>query len=458
MNGTVQSSDLFGQAEINEDMTKRALDELFTLTRQYKSAKAYHDLLTFIGHFRFYSPFNAMLVHVQMPGARFVAPPSRWLHEYGRRIKPGARPLVILQPMGPVMFVFDVSDTEPQKGAPQLPEEVLNPFEPRRGKVGKELEQTIENAMRDGVRIASRKAGSQSAGVIQIANGPHYQRFEAQLKPKIKYVNVKVRFEMLVNRDSSREARYATIAHELAHLYCGHLGTPDPHWWPDRRGLAHIIEESEAESVCYLVCARLGIDNPSEQYLAHLANDNGIVPPISLECVMAASGLIERMGRARLKPRKPHTESKKPAGSRKEAGAQEVQSGATSEAEQPTQAEGLETSPNIRLDPGANAALGGLPPLLVWSQVVNLVAHTFEAYPDEADKLLDKYQPPVNQEWLYLALQHLDPVVGINNLVEINDHPKLNLKDLMKSNPPDVLEKVLFMVTLSSKLQSEVAT
>ena len=271
-----------------------------------------------------------MLVHIQMPGASFVASPSRWLNEYGRRIKPAARPLVILQPMGPVMFVVDVSDTEPEKGAPQLPEEVLNPFQPRRGKVGKELEQTIENAMRDGVRIASRKAGSQSAGVIQIANGSHYQKFVLQLRPKIKHANVKVRFEMMVNQDSSLEARYATIAHELAHLYCGHLGTPDPRWWPDRRSLAHIIEESEAESACYLVCARLGIDNPSDQYLAHLANDTGTIPPISLECVMAASGLIERMGRERLKLRKTHTESKKPASSQKDAGAQEIASGADS--------------------------------------------------------------------------------------------------------------------------------
>jgi len=131
--------------------------------------------------------------------------------------------------------------------------------------------------------------------------------------------------------------------------------------------------------------------------------------------------------------------------------------GATSEAEE-RQPETLETGPNLQLDPEAKAALGDLSPVLVWSQVGNLVAHTFEAYPDEADKLLCRYQPPVNQEWLYVALQHLDPVVGINNLVEMNDHPKLNLKDLTKSNPPDVLEKVLFMVTLSSKWQSEVAT
>lgn len=54
-------------------------------------------------------------------------------------------------------------------------------------------------------------------------------------------------------------------------------------------------------------------------------------------------------------------------------------------------------------------------------------------------------------------LQNLNPVVGINNVVEVNSDPKLNLQNLLKSaNPPDVLEKVLIMVTLSSRWLSEV--
>jgi hypothetical protein len=193
--------------------------------------------------------------------------------------------------------------------------------------------------------------------------------------------------------------------------------------------------------------------------LAGYVERNSDVPEISLECVMTAAGMIKKMGRERLKPREPQTKPTKPAGSRKEAGGQEVLSGATAEAEDPTQPGELETSPSIELDPEAKAALGGLSPLLVWSQVGNVIAHTFEAYPDEADKLLDKYQPVVNQEWLYVALQHLDPVVGINNLVQVNQDPKLDLCNLLKSvSPPDLLEKVLFMLTLSSKWQSEVAT
>jgi hypothetical protein len=43
-------------------------------------------------------------------------------------VKPNANPLIILQPMGPVMFVFDVSDTEPLQGAKSLPLRVTDPF------------------------------------------------------------------------------------------------------------------------------------------------------------------------------------------------------------------------------------------------------------------------------------------------------------------------------------------
>ena len=288
---------------------KRALDELFSLTFQYKTSAAYRDLLQFVTRFRSYSPFNAMLVHIQMPGALFVAPPYRWLRDYGRRIGPGARPLIILQPMGPVMFVFDVSETEPTEDAPPLPPEVEDPFEVRKGYVGGSLELVIDNAKRDGLRVTERKEGSQSAGSICYApeNLHTSQQFQEGIgkdrKPVFVYIQVK--YDLVINAGLSREARYATIVHELAHLYCGHLGTPKVQWWPDRRGLSHEIREFEAESVAYLVCLRCGIDISSEQYLSHYLGEQEHVPPISLERVMKAAGLIESMSQRRMKPRKP---------------------------------------------------------------------------------------------------------------------------------------------------------
>ena len=285
----------------DKDAAKHALDELFSLTRQYRTGKAYHDLLQFIARFRFYSPFNAMLVHVQMPGARFVAPPHRWLRDYGRRIKAGARPLVMLRPMGPVMFVFDVSETEIDPSLTgrfkTLPLNVERPFDVRKGKLATQLPRTIENAKRDSVAIHTARLGSQRGGSICAAGTPGKTlNFAGK--------NVPIRYELELDQAASEESQYASLVHELAHLYCGHLGTPNDKWWPDRRGLPHNVREFEAESVAYMVCTRLGINNPSERYLAGYADQQDEVLPISLECVMKSAGRIERMGREKLKPRK----------------------------------------------------------------------------------------------------------------------------------------------------------
>ena len=305
----VSIADATHAAAWERDAAKRALDELFSLTHQYKSSQAYRDLLQFVTRFRSYSPFNAMLVHIQMPGAKFVAPPYRWLRDYGRRIRPWTRPLIILQPMGPVMFVFDVNQTEPTEDAPPLPPEVENPFEVRKGRVGNELEQVTDNAKRDGIRVTEREEGSQSAGSIHAvsknvrASQPFQNGVDRDRMPV--YVDIPVKYDLVINGTLSREAQYATIVHELAHLYCGHLGTPRVQWWPDRRGLRREIEEFEAESVAYLVCVRCGIDTSSEQYLSYYLEEQERVPPISLERVMKAAGLIESMSQRRMKPRKP---------------------------------------------------------------------------------------------------------------------------------------------------------
>jgi hypothetical protein len=303
--GVMPAGDAIAPASLWErESVNRALDELFSLTQQYRSSANYHELMKFIARFRFYSPFNAMLVHIQMSGASFVAPAARWLKLYQRRIRAGARPLVILQPMGPVMFVFDVSDTDPGSDAPPLPPEVTNPFEVRKGQIRSELRTTIDNAKRDGISVTEQQAGSQRAGSIQPVKPGRSLEVLVKQQPKPEYVTVPLRYELLTNSSLSAEARYATLVHELAHLYCGHLGNPNDKWWPDRRGLNHEVCEFEAESITYLICMRLGIDNPSEQYLASFVQREGQVPTISLECVMKAAGLIEQMGRQRLTLRK----------------------------------------------------------------------------------------------------------------------------------------------------------
>ena len=99
-----------------------------------------------------------MLVHIQKPFAKYVLPAGKWKEKYDRTIKPAAVPIVMLQPMGPVMFVFDVSDTEGDDNL--LPKEVFNPFAVRSGIVGKQLPMTIRNAVRDGIRVSYMRHGA----------------------------------------------------------------------------------------------------------------------------------------------------------------------------------------------------------------------------------------------------------------------------------------------------------
>jgi hypothetical protein len=51
------------------------------------------------------------------------------------------------------------------------------------------------------------------------------------------------------------------------------------------------------------VLDRLGIDNPSAEYLSDYMRNHQENPAISIECVMKSGTLIEQMGRRRLKPR-----------------------------------------------------------------------------------------------------------------------------------------------------------
>ena len=299
------------KAGIDAEAAKNAVDELLTLTSQYRLSNAYHELLKFMVRFPWYSPFNAMLVNVQMPGATFVASPSRWLERYKRRVKAGAQPLVILQPRGPVMFVFDVSDTEPEEGAPELPPEVLSPFGTGRQRsttASGLLNQLVQNAVRDGVRVGWSRRGSQGAGSIRPAKGSASQTFTWGVR-KPQTMQVPVRYDVVIGSDLSKDAQVSTMVHELAHLYCGHIGTPDKKRWPNRSSLPLNAKEIEAESIAYIVCGRAGIPCKSEEYLEGYARKKEDTASISLERVTVVSRLIEDMSTKGLKPRPPREES-----------------------------------------------------------------------------------------------------------------------------------------------------
>lgn len=274
-----------------------SLDELFASVKTYRTSKHYMGLMRFVAKLPQYSPFNCFLLHTQNPAVSYVATAGQWHKRFGRTIKENARPLVILAPMSPVLFVFDVADTE---GNP-LPDNLLNPFQTEGKLPSKVWHHTTENLPRDRILLKEVAMNKTQAGCIGKA-------------PKEVFVKcgdetVRAEYCMQVNSTMDFGAKYATLIHELGHLYCGHIGTPNQKWWPDRQNLTLPQVEFEAESVAWLICERAGIKNPSAAYLNGYTGANKEIPEISLDRVLKVAGQIEEMGKQNLKPRK--TESKR---------------------------------------------------------------------------------------------------------------------------------------------------
>lgn len=279
------------------DNVKRILDDLFVVAKNFRSCSNFRELIDFISRFHHYSVFNAALVYTQMPGARFVLPAKRWLDEYKRIPIHGAQPLVMLQPMAPIMFGFDVSQTE---GRP-LPQEIESPFRVC-GEINKEIYQRLlENCAQEGVLIRQINLGSTLGGYVRNANDPHHvvgiglvRGYEIQKIYK-RNKEIEVIAEITLNSNLPDETNFATLTHELGHLFCGHVGATNPPTWPGRKGLGIEQREFEAESVSFLVCRRMKLETPAADYLSGYMKEYSQIPEISFDVVLKSVQRIEAM-------------------------------------------------------------------------------------------------------------------------------------------------------------------
>lgn len=92
------------------------------------AAPSLKDLLRQVANFRQYRPFNGFLAVLQHPHARHVLPASEWQKCWRRTIRPHEHPIVLLVPGGPVMFQYDLSQTEDDGTSRALPEDLSNPY------------------------------------------------------------------------------------------------------------------------------------------------------------------------------------------------------------------------------------------------------------------------------------------------------------------------------------------
>ena len=285
---------------------RRKLDELMQNVREYRTGDYFMGLLDFCAKFKTLAPYNAMLVRFQMPGARYVLTASEWRRMYHRTIKPNARPLVVLFPFGPVNFVFEISDTMPidpnakHRTNDQILEELANPYRTK-GKIDQRYyNNIIKNLQYHSIAFDPQLFAAAGLGAkIEILRQNILLNIQNR---KGLHLTWPANYLLSTNQRASNEEVFAGIAHELGHFFCQHL--PAPRDWERKLGnmsipawevrpLSPEAEEFEAESVAWLICDRVNIDNPSKQYLSHfIGSDLEIPEGVSLERIFNAFNYI----------------------------------------------------------------------------------------------------------------------------------------------------------------------
>lgn len=259
------------------EAARSLLDQLLTDSRLYTQSKDYKDLLDFVVRLRNFAPFNAMLLQVQKPGLSYAASARDWRERFGRIPKPGARPLLILWPFGPVALVYDVLDTE----GDLLPEDVASFF--AHGPVDeKQMKAFIPLMDKKGIGWCLVDAGDRNAGSICVVKKADKEKETSQ-------------YRIYINRNHTAAVQFATLAHELGHLFLGHLGHDRDLNIPKRPWMNEKQAELEAESVAFLVCARNGVTSKSETYLKNYVEENITVDKIDLYQIMRSAGQVETL-------------------------------------------------------------------------------------------------------------------------------------------------------------------
>ena len=263
------------------------VDEAFAAISRFRNSGDLMQLLRFIARFPNYSAYNGLLLFTQNSAATYVATARTWAQKFGRQPKVDARPLVILAPMAPVLFVFDIQDTT----GLTVPSNLLTPRE-------------TDNQMLSNIYALTRQNCSSQKIEVYETSLDHdatdsANRITPVLRKKYKDLDLKkeTSYLILIDKTQNLKDKYATLVHELGHIFCSHLGIDRTAWWPERDDLDIGIEEIEADAVAYLVCRRIGLQARSEKYLSGYGDKNQAIPVFSLNAVLKAVNYIEDMGK-----------------------------------------------------------------------------------------------------------------------------------------------------------------
>jgi hypothetical protein len=184
------------QAQYDRVQRERAaaadeLDRLFRQASDLKDHEFVSELIDWMATVRSYSIFNLWLARTQRPGCGAIATRSRW-EELGRKIRSTAEPIIILRPMGPVMLVYEVADTD----GPPLPSSALSVG----GTVSNaDLRRLIKKATKESIAVNFLPMGINKGGDARSG----------------KFDKLPTHFLIRLNDNHKLEDQFGTLCHEL---------------------------------------------------------------------------------------------------------------------------------------------------------------------------------------------------------------------------------------------------
>jgi len=286
--------------DLSYEAAKKQVEQLFRSALSSTSGQGLVDLFEFMKRFRRLSLWNAAMVRIQRPGAGPVGSLQQWLG-IGRKVAPDAIPVIILKPYGPLQLVYEYRDTlPPMENVPGV-----DPFAVG-GKVEEAakqdvLENTIQGAWAtDRIKVELVDYGTCQAGTAATLDTTNFgsdTTFDPSGDETEGPGKQGALYRVRIARKLTAAQQYTTLAHELGHIYCGHLGKDKTSPWPDRHGqLTRAQQELEAESVAYLVGLRAGLELPSVEYLSNYVQPEDL-EAISIDRVIRAASRVEACGR-----------------------------------------------------------------------------------------------------------------------------------------------------------------
>jgi hypothetical protein len=290
--------------------------QLIKQALEMPTAQGFAGFLEFGCKFRRLAIWNARMAYIQRPGAKAIATEYEWT-TVGRQVLADAVPIIILWPFSPIRFVYELADTGPDVDR----DEIGDPFgvrgELEKGALGR-LARGLGHQKKFRILIEPRRQGFHYAGSAAPIDGAHpipgadsleedggeFAEFAHEHGFTIDERTQSVpSYRVTVNDRLSEAEQFVTVAHELGHIFCGHLGacgtsshggSQDESGWPDRRHLGKREREVEAESVAYLVAARAGILTRSAEYISEYAS-NATMEHVNVDLVVRAAARVERL-------------------------------------------------------------------------------------------------------------------------------------------------------------------